>query len=212
MTKNYSTTTAFESTIMPGLTFTLKKRSQSRRSDFNRDNARILAAINDALWVIQPLQREGLDAEAEAKLEPCSCNNHEHSAPKVPDGMNIKAEDLEHLCSKCSCRQPKYRDGLVKELSAARDEYSRLRRDTLYPALIKWCLVGVEPGDYMIEGDPVSLANVASLPEEVLDELGNEIDRMGSLSPEEKLGFQSPGTSPAQVAGQTQTATAETAK
>ena len=207
---NYSTTTALESKLIPGLVFTIRKRSQKRRIEFNRANAKILADINDASWRTQPLQKEAEDAEAEAKLEPCSCAGHEHKPLEIPEGSVVKAADVEHLCDYpgCQCHRAKYREGLIKELTDARNDYFELRRDQFYPALIQSAVTGIDGGDNLIDNAPITTANVFELPEEVIDEIGNEIDRLGSLSAEEKLGFPLLGTSNELAVGTIQTLTA----
>jgi hypothetical protein len=200
----------------------IRKRSQKRRLQFGRDNATVIASMKDAAWRIEPLNKEAQDSEDQAKLEPCSCSGHPHSVPEAPEGVDAKL--IEHLCDYpgCECHRGKYRAGLVRELSDARQSYSDIRRDQYYPALIKWSVKSVDPGmdstgkPNMIEGDDgifqaITLDSIFDLPDEVIDELGNEIERIGSLSVEERLGFPLPGTSSALGDGAIPKSSAETA-
>ena len=204
---NYSTTVDFPSALAPGLIATIRKRSSEQRTKFNESCAKVLADIRDAGRKIAPLQDEAKECEDAAKLEPCSCNGHDHDAVTIE---NVNPELTAHLCRKCSCRNPKYRDGLIFELEDARSAYENFRRDKYYPALIKWAVKDVT-ATFEIDGMPVTMDNLFQLPDAVLDEIGEKIDSMFSLSVAEQLGFKSPGTSSAPEAGPTTTSDVQVA-
>ena len=196
---NYTTTTTFESKLAPGLVIKVRKRSQEQRAKLNDNSAGILTGIRDAARKIAPLQDEAKDAEEAAKLEPCSCLLHEHS----PVLINAVAPELTaHLCNKCPCRSARYREGLLNSLADAREQYHNLRRDKYYPALIRWAVK--EVSGIEIDGIPITLDTIFELPDEVVDEIGQEIDNLSSLTVAEQLGFKSPGTSSAPEAGLTE--------
>ena len=196
---NYSTTIDFPSALAPGLVVTIRKRSSDQRTKFNASCAKVLTDIRDAGRKIVPLQDEAKECEDAAKLEPCSCKGHDHDAITFDD---VNPELTVHLCRKCACRNAKYRDGLVFELQDARSAYENFRRDSYYPALIKWAVKSVT-ATFEIDGSPVTMDNIFELPDAVLDEIGEKIDSMFSLSVAEQLGFKLPGTSSAPEAGPT---------
>lgn len=210
---DYATKTEFHSKIALNLVYVLRKMSARRRVQFNTEYAPVCAKLKDLARTLEPYRQEIIDAQDAAKLLPCTCSGHDHiddeSRTTIAGSEEVVVTKLTS-CKSCKCRQPEYRTGLLQEHSDRLDDYQSHRRDHYYPALIAWAVESVS--GISIDNRAISVDGVIDLPDALVDEVGAEIDRLTGLSVEEQLGFKSPGTSNAPVAGLTTDFSAESAK
>jgi hypothetical protein len=215
---NYITSQNFNSTIVEGLTYKLKKISQRRRMAINQDAASEFMAIRDARTEGLALEKEHTEAQDAAKLEPCTCSGHEHEG--IPDQAipataetperTVKDESRRCNAAGCECRKPAYRDGLESELVDFYDCYNGLHANGLHPKLIKLCVT--EVSGIEIDGEPVTVDSLlAEMPGIVIMEVGGQIEKLMAMPVDQQLGFKQPGTLSAPVAGPTKDSSAETA-
>lgn len=196
----YTSTIKFESKLVPGVSFHLRKISHARRIKLNELAAAVYAKMGDINRELAPVMDEIKRAEAAAVIEPCTCD---HSADE---------HDNEHkYCTHtgCTCRHPKPNQE-VGDYAKRLELESRLwvvMSNELYPIIIRWGVLKIEgleidgqpaTTDLLIEEGPSSINSV-----DLVEEVGAEIQRMLSLSTDEVMGFAQPITSAGQADGQT---------
>ncbi len=173
MNYNYTSSHVFSSQIFPGVQVTLKKRSATRRSEFNRAVAKLNAQLRD-------LEIEGEVAEASACLG-CSHPVAKHSFFANKCGVEG-----------CKCEEG-HGPGFAKR-SYVLMEISKVDRDQLQPERLRVFVQKIEGFD--IEGVPATVDSlVADGPDELLDEIDAEIKRLLTLSEDERKNSASPTTS-----------------
>jgi hypothetical protein len=200
MPHNYQTTTTFQSTLVEGLVYKLRKMSQKRRMAVKASAASVYAEIRDLGAKGRPLEKEDSEARNAAKLEPCQCAGHTHA--DLPDKKDGTKDDSRRCAEvRCECRKPVFRDGLEKDLIEFYDEWNSLHAEKLYPILIREFVADVSGID--IDEKPVTVDFLfgEDTPDPVIIEVGQAIDRLMNLSFEEQLGFKQPGTSSAPADG-----------
>ncbi len=197
---NYASTDIFESKLVPGVKYKLRKMSHGRRMEYNERGAGVFQKLLEIDREREPLLEEIRRSENAAKISPCSCSH---------DAEKHSAETGRCLEPGCDCRHPQLTDE-ARRLADLNMKSFQLIVDELYPLRIRWGVASIEGLD--IDGKPATVdALLEAMPDAVIAELAGEIDRLMKLSPEEQLAFRSPGTSAAPVAGQTQSTSAATA-
>lgn len=202
---NYLSTTEYKLKAIPGVTIKLRKMSHGRRMKLNQDAADIFSKIGDVQRELEPIEESIKDAEAVAKTAPCSCPEadppHEH-------------DEATHRCKTagCECRMPQpdpTLGGYPRRAELTSKMFDILVYE-LYPVYMRWGIASVQGLD--IDGVPATADSmVEAMPENVIYEIGGEIQRLIRLSPEEVLSFGSPSTSGAAVDGQAQPTALSTA-
>lgn len=189
---NYLTTVPFESTLVAGLVFQLRKMSHGRRIQLNQLAAGANARLRDEQRILFGIEKEIKVAEEAAKIEPCACAGHEHEV----------AKDGAFTCTKCSCRS------IPKELRQSQIEqqtkiWNQIMVDEFYPLYIRWGVQKIE--GFQINGEDVTTdVFIAEAPDELVVEVGRKIYDIVNLTFEEQMGFVSPTTLSAPVDGQIQ--------
>lgn len=201
----YTSTIDFESKLIPGVSFKLKKISHGRRIELNQKTAEAFAKIAEIQRELTPVQEDIDRAEAAAKLEPCSCTHPIDAGAK--DCHNDKT--LRCTVAGCACREPKP-DAEIgsypKKYELEGKIYESVVTD-LYPIYSKWGVVSID--GLVLDGAPATMDSILSIgPEGLVPELGEEVQRILKLTPEETLGFKLPTTLGGQVDGQIQTSSA----
>lgn len=197
----YSTTETFESKIAPGVVYKLKKMSHGRRMKLNEKASSIFAQIDELQRQLIPIDEEIKRAEDEAKIEPCSCSHEDH-------------EEETKRCKTpgCKCREPKPDPeigGYEKKLKL-QVEVMDVVIGKLYPEYIKWGIADIQ--GLNIDGKPATVDSlIEDAPEALVAEVGEEIQRLIRLSPDEVMGFKQPTISDGQVVGLTTDTTAPSA-
>jgi hypothetical protein len=203
---NYSTTESFESKLVPGVKYTLRKMSHGRRLKLNTVTAPILDKAIAIQREYEPLLEDLKAVEDAAKLLPCTCE-HDLNPEKdshLPDNNRCTVEG-------CDCRKPDYDMEKFKKVSELRFKETKIYDDELTPAYVRWGVQSIEGLE--IDGEPATVESlIESAPEPLVDELGNELLRLTRMTTEEQLSFKLRTTSDAQVDGLTQTSSAPTAK
>ena len=198
---NYLSTSAFESKLLPGVIFHLKKMSHGRRMEFNRMGAPVFQKLNELSKQREPFQEEVERAESAAKIEPCTCSH-------PPMSKDSHHETTGRCFEKgCNCRKPEYENDADRKLRDLETRQLEVLIDELAPAKLKWGVSSIEGLE--IDGRPATIDMLLSdMPEAVTSEVVNEIDRLMRLSPEETLAFKSPTTGAAAVDGETPSSSA----
>jgi len=200
----YCSTSEFESVLAPGVKYILQKMSHGRRMILNQSASPIYSEMNEIQRRIDVIQEELDRAESEAKISPCSCKHPVDPDPKadchdVESGRCIKPG--------CSCRkpQPDREIGDYQKKAELELEMYELVVNKLYPAYVRWAVVSVQglkiqlPSGSFVDANPDTL--LSDGPEFLIPELGEHIQKLMKLSPDEVMGFKPPTTSAAQVAG-----------
>lgn len=208
----YSTTETFESKIAPGVTYKLRKMSHKRRMKLNEVASSIYARIDEVQRQLSPIDEEIKRAEEEAKIEPCTCTHEPLVQEKDTDPPQHDPQTLRCIKPGCKCREPKPDPEIgdyTKKLKLQVDVMSIVIGE-LYPEYIKWGVSDIQGLE--IDGKPATTESLLDdAPEALVAELGEEIQRLIRLSPEEVMGFPRPIISGGQVDGPTTDTTAPSA-
>lgn len=227
MSLSYLSTTEFHSKLAPGVTYRLRKLSQKRRIELNLRTAEVASKIADLQRSLDPVNEEIERAEAIARIEPCACNHPlEETHQPVKDALEIakaadqvELVDLCHLAStnrclvhRCPCREPKPDPavGNYAKRKEIQDKVLEVAYSEMHPIYIRWGVAEIQGLD--IDGSPATVDSLISDgPESLVNELGEEIQRLLVMSPDEVLGFKQPTTSGAAVDGKEKSTTAPSA-
>lgn len=196
----YSSTVVFESKLIPGAKFHLRKMSAGRRKEFNLATASILSEINRMAREMDVVDAEVKRAAEAAKLEPCTCD---HPMESHADGTG------ECQVAGCKCREPKPDPviGTQESLNKLDNDFWTYTNVVLFPAYIQWGVSEIE--GYQINGQPATIDSmIAEGTEDVVSEVGNAIQTLIRMSPSQLRDFKWPTISGAQVAGPTSDSTA----
>ncbi len=187
---DYISQTHFDSELMPGWRYQFHKISHGRRIQLRQANAGVLNELREARSRLSIITRQVDEAEAVAKNEPCTCRH------EVVEGCHMEPTGR---CKElgCNCRRPELDQALLDEESRLRTDviWNDLVVDKLYPALIRWALIGVTPTDPdgpqpTIDGAPITADLILDrMPDEIIIEVGQAIDNNTKLSFEEQRGF-----------------------
>jgi hypothetical protein len=221
---NYLTVSEFESKLLPGLKYKLKKMSYGRRMAINAEMGGVLSELADINRERQPLIDDIEEAEEAAKLEPCICK---HPPTKPSDDQNAtdqqntdKHDPVTGRCivPRCHCREahPSIEDAYAQK-AALDDKEMSVVLAKIWPIRIRALVDKIEAderleGRFEINGQPATIDSLLSDgPEPLIGELAREVNRLFNLTGDEALAFRSPGTSGAVAAGQTSGTNAPTA-
>ncbi len=210
---NYFTTTEFESLLIPGVKFTLRKMSHKRRMEYNHKGAEIFAKLNEIERESEPIQEEIDRAEAEAKIRPCECTHgdkdvRKYDPPAEGEEMSrvfsyVDCHDpksLRCLSPGCDCRRPDA-DEAYRKRAELNQKHIEIYTDELVPLRIRWGVSAIE--GLFINGEPATVESfVQEMPDEPLAEVATEIDRVMKLSLKEQIAFRSPTTGVAAGVGE----------
>lgn len=228
---NYLTTSEFQSKLLPGLSYGLRKLSHGRRVKLSLAAARPIARISELQKSLVPVMEEIQRAEDAAKVEPCQCN-HPMEGSTVESKKAAIAEMNEKVVAKggkpielvegthssatkrclvdgCPCRKPMPDEALGgyakhQELISQIIEVEDRDLMPIYITSLVNTIQGLE-----LDGQPATASTLLEDgPEFLIDELATEIQRLMKLTPDEAMGFKLPTTSDAAVDGQALATTA----
>lgn len=169
----YSSTETFPSQSVPGVSFTLKKRSAGRRARFN-------LAIAPLTQKLQTLQSEGELAES----KPCPTCTHEVSK------HNVLTNDCQQ--DGCNCKAAKGQD--FETRMRVMIELSNVDHDEIQPRRIREFLKSLDGLE--IDGQAATADTLLSDgPEDLVDEIDAQIKKLLTLSESERKNSESPTTS-----------------
>jgi hypothetical protein len=190
----YISTQDFTTPSLPGWVFKLRKMSHGRRMKLRELAASVNAELREARQGLSVINDQIMSAESAAKLLPCTC---EHP----PEGHD--SETRRCTVTGCQCRKPDVDDNLYAERNkVAIDQiWNNLITGKLYPILIEWAFQsvradeGYETNHVSIDDQPVTAQLLLErMPDGVIIELGECIDKMTQIDPDEQLVFKLPGT------------------
>lgn len=186
---NYASSAPFDSLKFTGVRVVLKKRSAERRAKFNAQ----ISTLNASL---QTLQVDGEIAEA----MPC---------PGCPHPVG-KHRLFDNKCSVEGCECIEARGEGFAKRSHILVELSNMDRDKAQPERIRAFVKSIEGID--IDGAPATIDTLISDgPDELLDEIDEEIKRRLDLSEAERKNSESPTISGEAAGTATSDSTAPTA-
>ncbi len=197
MSVEYCSISEFESKLVPGVKYTLQKMSHGRRMVLNRSASPIYSEMNEIQRQIDTVQEELERAESEAKISPCTCKH-----PVSPDSKADCHDDKSGRCVRkgCQCRKP-----CPDPEIGSYDKKAELVINKLYPVYIRWAVIDVQGLNIQLPSGSSVAATTDTLlsdgPEFLIPELGEYIQQLMKLSPDEVMGFKLPSTSAAQVDG-----------
>lgn len=219
----YFSTKDFESKLVPGVRFKLRKASKGRRSSFNLKESALLARRTDLQKRLAPIQDEIRQAEDAAKLEPCSCSHaldgdivaaKKQDIDRLNTAMNgrdgwTKVELIDGchnavtkrcLIDGCNCRKAKP-DPAVGDYSKYQEVMSELLRVTDEIGLAQARYFVSEVQGLKVDGQDATIDSlIESGPEGLAEEVSAEVQKLLNLTLDESLAFQQPTTGGAAVA------------
>lgn len=228
---NYLSTSKFQSELLPGLSYSLKKISHGRRVKLSLAAASTISRITELQKSLVPIMEEIQRAEDAAKLEPCQCN-HPMDGPVVDakkaaiasmnekvvknGGKPVELVDGTHssitkrcLVDSCPCRKPMPDEsiggyGKHREIIGQIIEAEDRDLMPIYITSLVNEIHGLE-----LDGKPATATTLLEDgPEFLIEELATEIQRLMKLTPDEAMGFKLPTISGAAVDGQALATTA----
>jgi len=202
MSQSYFSTAPFESKLVPGVKFTLRKISQGRRVDLGMQLASVEAKAAELERERQPLLDKIKEAEDAAAIEPCSCDHAEDQH---------LAETKRCTVADCECRKPVIDREDQERINALDVKQFFLVQNEFTPIYIRWGVKKIEGLE--IDEQPATVESLIEAgPEPLVNEVRNEIVRLTRMTAEEALSFKSPTTSDAQVGTATNNSSAPGAK
>ncbi len=208
---DYNPIAVFESAVLPGVEYDLRKMSSRRRDKLHSEAADIFAEIDRVNKLMSVIDTELERAEGAAKIEPCTCKHPIVAGAKDP----TLAEDCWHLTTgrcplpTCDCRkpQPDTTIGDYASYEKAKEEFWRITYSKLFPAYIRWGVKEIR--GLTIAGQPATVETLlADGTEDLVQELGYALQAMINMKPSDLRDFKWPTTSGALAAGPTADTTA----
>lgn len=201
---NYLTATEYRSKLpyAQDVVFKIKKITHGNRMAFNDATADLQTRLATVGMEIAHLQDTIKEAENLAEIEPCTCDHDDHGPHDEKTGRCSHKD--------CPCRKPDIADNVWTGLATANKLQFQYFIFELCPALIRWGVKSIS-GLKMDGVDATVDIFLAEGPEELIHEIGLEINKMSRLTPQELAVFEQPTTSGAPVAGQTSDTTAQSA-
>lgn len=218
---NYLTISIFESKLVPGLKFKLRKMSHGRRMEFNLGGAEIFAKLREAERELEPVQEEIQRAKGAARIEPCICgDSHAHTPSKkvIPADGDTPAREEDGddpktpcIAPNCHCREPKPENKAFERQLELLKKHQAIFVDEFNPYRIRWAVAEITGLE--IDGEPTTINSfLREMPDAVIKEVADAIDDVMKLTLDEQLGFKSPTTSGAPVDGKSLNSSAPTAE
>lgn len=187
---NYQSTQTINSRAFPGVTYSLRKMSRGRRTQYMMAMAETLARQSDIQREFSALTQAKEQAEAAAKIEPCVCGDHPHSGEKPQCDV-----------TGCACRKPKT-DEFERQLAELEVKHAELVISEINPGLVRWGLASIS--GFEIDGVPATAETlITDGPEDLLHEIASEVVGLIRPTNDETENFASPSTSGARADGQT---------
>jgi hypothetical protein len=179
---DYLTTEKFDSKLVPGLSYQLRKMANGRRMALTSATSIIQQKINDRMGELEAITRQVQDAIDSGVELPTV----------IADQLSDRTEPVTETCRALM----RSRDKIQFE-----EIWNDLTVTQLFPALIRW---GVKSIDGMtVDGVPVTVeAFLEGTPDDLIIEVGTKIRKLTQMSFDEQMGFKLPGTSSTPVTGQ----------
>lgn len=197
---NYISTEPVESKLFPGVSYTLRRMSVSRRTAFHLAIASYLGKQRD-IWH----EREPLQADLASVV-----NEFRVAESKEPLSTSVSVS--EYLAERAA--NPKIEERFpnekIQQLMDLFAKEQRLDQDEMQPALVRWGLAKIEGLE--IDGSPATVDSLLDAgPLELFTEIAEKISRVMQLSAVEARNLSSPTTSGAPVAEATSDSSASPA-